>query len=186
MEMGNQEPVCFRLVLDLTSLFSMPILNCKRGSDQRGTGDRSVTITKTGAADGSIISSASAPGVGHVFGVCYPVAAVDASDPGGVWGVMAKPEAGESQDMNAAVAIGQALGLNRMPWPQSPEFPFRYQPARQWRFSKGRPVFRLNGGLKIRKNWILWRAFFDDNGPLVGAITTLFLPSRRCTLRRGL
>jgi hypothetical protein len=53
------------------------------------------------------------PGIGHVFEVTCPIAAVDPGELANVWEVIMKAEAGESARVNIALAIGQVL------WPES-------------------------------------------------------------------
>jgi hypothetical protein len=53
--------------------------------------------------------AAFSPHTGYVFGASYPVAVVDPADLANVWAVLCKAESGELQNVNLAVAIGQAL-----------------------------------------------------------------------------
>ena len=133
MEMDNPPPVRFRVVLELicpdadpwdpsdfdelleqmkTALESAPNVNCKEVMIREATtigDDDTYEVWRGGwKYDFSSLS----PNTGYLFGaVAYPVPAVDPADLGRVWEVLSKAEAGELRDVNVAIAVGQALGI---------------------------------------------------------------------------
>lgn len=133
MEMDNPRPVRFRVVLELTfpdadpwdpsdydkpleqmktALESAPNVNCKevmiREATTIGDDDNYEDWRGGWKYDFSSLS----PNTGYLFGArAYPVPAVDPADLGRVWEVLSKAEAGELKDVNVAIAVGQALGI---------------------------------------------------------------------------
>jgi hypothetical protein len=128
--MDSPPPVRFRVVVELTlpdadpwdpsdydqfleqvkeALESAPTVNCKhvliREAVTIGPQDNYDDWRGGWKCDFSSLG----PDLGHIFGVTYPVAAVDPTDLARVWEVMSRAEAGELKHANVAVAIGQVL-----------------------------------------------------------------------------
>ena len=133
MEMDNPPPVRFRVVLKLifpdadpwdpsdydkpleemkTALESAPNVNCKEVMIREATTIGDDDNYEDWRGGWKYDFSSFSPNTGYLFGVgAYPVPAVDPADLGRVWEVLSKAEAGELRDVNVAIAVGQALGI---------------------------------------------------------------------------
>jgi hypothetical protein len=130
MDIENSPPVRFRAVLEFTfpdadpndpsdydklleqmkvTLENASNVNCKhiliREANIIAAGDNYEDWRGGWKYDFSSFS----PGMSHIFGVTYPIVAVDPEDLARVWEVMSKAEAGQLKHVNVALAIGQVL-----------------------------------------------------------------------------
>jgi hypothetical protein len=130
MDMDSPQPVRFRIVLELTfpdadpwdpshyevfleqvkeALIHAPNVKCAdvciRDAENLGPEDNFEEWRGGKKVDFSSFS----PNIYYLFGISYPVPAVDPKDLARVWEVLSKAEAGGLKDVNVAIAIGQVL-----------------------------------------------------------------------------
>jgi len=134
MEMDNPPSVRFRIVLELIfpdadpwdpsdydklleqmkiALESAPNVNCKEVKIREATTIGSDDNYEDWRGGWKYDFSSFSPNKMYLFGVAgtCSVPAVDAAALGRVWDVLSKAEAGELRDVNVAIAVGQALGI---------------------------------------------------------------------------
>jgi hypothetical protein len=133
MEMDNPRPVRFRVVLELvfpdadpwdpadydkpleqlkTALESAPNVNCKEVMIREATTIGDDDNYEDWRGGWKYDFSSFRPNTIYLFGVgAHPVPVVDPADLGRVWEVLSKAEAGQLGDVNVAIAVGQALGI---------------------------------------------------------------------------